>query len=193
MFRREDGSRISAKQVDQAFRNFMNAVIVPQKKVGRNDPCPCGSGKKYKFCCLKKPRSPLDSIENVTERNRCLLTYPYIGEDRKDGQMYLQDYYDMEAIEIDQLLYLGLKNRGGFIWNKDEKQDQIRCRKYLELAFEKFLEKTSADHISTFSEYDEKNSIHYFCADWMGKLLSLLSPYDERYQRVKSCYEKMAQ
>ena len=21
------------------------------KKVGRNDPCPCGSGKKYKFCC----------------------------------------------------------------------------------------------------------------------------------------------
>jgi preprotein translocase subunit SecA len=22
-------------------------------KVGRNDPCPCGSGKKYKFCCGK--------------------------------------------------------------------------------------------------------------------------------------------
>lgn len=23
------------------------------KKVGRNDPCPCGSGKKYKNCCGK--------------------------------------------------------------------------------------------------------------------------------------------
>ena len=23
-----------------------------QPKVGRNDPCPCGSGKKYKKCCL---------------------------------------------------------------------------------------------------------------------------------------------
>ncbi len=23
-------------------------------KVGRNDPCPCGSGKKFKKCCLKK-------------------------------------------------------------------------------------------------------------------------------------------
>ena len=22
------------------------------KKVGRNDPCPCGSGKKFKKCCL---------------------------------------------------------------------------------------------------------------------------------------------
>ena len=24
------------------------------KKIGRNDPCPCGSGKKYKQCCLAK-------------------------------------------------------------------------------------------------------------------------------------------
>lgn len=24
------------------------------KKIGRNDPCPCGSGKKYKNCCLNK-------------------------------------------------------------------------------------------------------------------------------------------
>ena len=24
------------------------------KKVGRNDPCPCGSGKKYKKCCEQR-------------------------------------------------------------------------------------------------------------------------------------------
>jgi SEC-C motif len=24
------------------------------KTFRRNDPCPCGSGKKYKHCCLKK-------------------------------------------------------------------------------------------------------------------------------------------
>jgi len=24
-----------------------------ENKVGRNDPCPCGSGKKYKKCCLQ--------------------------------------------------------------------------------------------------------------------------------------------
>ena len=28
--------------------------IVKDKKIGRNDPCPCGSGKKYKKCCGKK-------------------------------------------------------------------------------------------------------------------------------------------
>ncbi len=26
-------------------------TVVAEKKVGRNDPCPCGSGKKYKKCC----------------------------------------------------------------------------------------------------------------------------------------------
>jgi len=26
-------------------------VRQPQPKVGRNEPCPCGSGKKYKKCC----------------------------------------------------------------------------------------------------------------------------------------------
>ena len=28
-------------------------TIVGTPKVGRNDPCPCGSGKKYKKCCLQ--------------------------------------------------------------------------------------------------------------------------------------------
>lgn len=27
-----------------------------EKTVGRNDPCPCGSGKKYKNCCMHKPK-----------------------------------------------------------------------------------------------------------------------------------------
>ncbi len=27
-----------------------------EKKIGRNDPCPCGSGKKYKKCCLMKEK-----------------------------------------------------------------------------------------------------------------------------------------
>ena len=24
------------------------------EKVGRNEPCPCGSGRKYKVCCMRK-------------------------------------------------------------------------------------------------------------------------------------------
>lgn len=29
--------------------------VPPAPKVGRNDPCPCGSGLKYKRCCGKAP------------------------------------------------------------------------------------------------------------------------------------------
>ena len=31
-------------------------------KIGRNDPCPCGSGKKYKHCCYAK-----DSVKHEPE------------------------------------------------------------------------------------------------------------------------------
>ena len=28
-------------------------TMIAEKKVGRNEPCPCGSGEKYKKCCGK--------------------------------------------------------------------------------------------------------------------------------------------
>lgn len=41
---REERSRI-AKEYKRS------GTVVKEKKPGRNDPCPCGSGKKYKHCC----------------------------------------------------------------------------------------------------------------------------------------------
>lgn len=36
-------------------REFVKAnTITSENKVGRNEPCPCGSGKKYKQCCMNK-------------------------------------------------------------------------------------------------------------------------------------------
>lgn len=32
-------------------KEFRQSKIAVSSKVGRNDPCPCGSGKKYKKCC----------------------------------------------------------------------------------------------------------------------------------------------
>jgi hypothetical protein len=29
----------------------LSGTVIKEKKIGRNDPCPCGSGKKYKKCC----------------------------------------------------------------------------------------------------------------------------------------------
>ena len=47
-----------AEQQDEAIRNSQDQQIETIRnvgeKVGRNDPCPCGSGKKYKKCCMNK-------------------------------------------------------------------------------------------------------------------------------------------
>ncbi len=36
-------------------KKYLPPPPVKALKAGRNDPCPCGSGKKYKKCCLKSP------------------------------------------------------------------------------------------------------------------------------------------
>jgi hypothetical protein len=42
-------------------------IVRQQERIGRNDPCPCGSGKKYKNCCLRsRKREPEIDVENAT-------------------------------------------------------------------------------------------------------------------------------
>ena len=43
---------------DVSISNEKEDTVTPVKseKIGRNDPCPCGSGKKYKKCCLQSSK-----------------------------------------------------------------------------------------------------------------------------------------
>ena len=38
------------------------------KKIGRNDPCPCGSGKKYKHCCLGSKVATINRTTSKSEK-----------------------------------------------------------------------------------------------------------------------------
>lgn len=49
-FRRIDGTWYFTRTLRQGPAPVRSSA----PKVGRNDPCPCGSGKKYKQCCLGK-------------------------------------------------------------------------------------------------------------------------------------------
>lgn len=42
---------LSEERRRELTREFRQSKIAVSNKVGRNDPCPCGSGKKYKKCC----------------------------------------------------------------------------------------------------------------------------------------------
>ena len=39
-------------------------------KTGRNDPCPCGSGKKYKRCCLEKDEAAASAAREAERASR---------------------------------------------------------------------------------------------------------------------------
>lgn len=43
----------SSLKPSEPIRVFNPNVQIIDRKVGRNEPCPCGSGKKYKNCCGK--------------------------------------------------------------------------------------------------------------------------------------------
>ena len=45
----EKAEQAKKKQKPQVQQTVVNT----SDKIGRNDPCPCGSGKKYKNCCGK--------------------------------------------------------------------------------------------------------------------------------------------
>lgn len=38
---------------DEKTADTVKTIRNPGAKLGRNDPCPCGSGRKFKSCCLK--------------------------------------------------------------------------------------------------------------------------------------------
>ena len=53
-FSHEDaGNVLESKPQEQKPEFKTTPVVRNTPKVGRNEPCPCGSGKKYKHCCGK--------------------------------------------------------------------------------------------------------------------------------------------
>ena len=76
--------------------------------IGRNDPCPCNSGKKYKACCLKK-ENIISIIEEVNkDLEQVLLNFFHAHPTNKetneiyewigDREEYLSDRYENDKV-----------------------------------------------------------------------------------------------
>ena len=189
MFSESEEEVPDKKDFDELIRMWEREEDKPihKTKIGRNDPCPCGSGKKYKFCCLNKPKGAIDLIENREERNKWLKRYPYTGKEKIEGRIYLENYYDEASIETDKILYLALMNRPGLIWKRNIEQEKKRAEQYLYLAFQKCRARMEEEQISSFIAYDEKCSIHYLAEEWLGELCRFLREDcdTEKYEEVK--------
>ena len=51
------GFATSQALFDEVDDDLAAPTVSSSVKTGRNDPCPCGSGKKFKKCCLNKPKA----------------------------------------------------------------------------------------------------------------------------------------
>lgn len=190
--KRDDLSDFDFKKAMKMIDSTYNKTP-SRKKIGRNDPCPCGSGKKYKFCCMNKPKSPLDEIETLQERNKWMKDYPETGTKKQEGRIYIEDYFDPESIEIDKTLYLALMHREIPLWQSNPQAEEKKKRAYLEIAFSQFSERVEREQIQTFEEYDKKYAIHYRCEEWMNTLLELLKKQGNKalYNEVRQCCKRM--
>ncbi len=86
-----------------------------KKKIGRNDPCPCGSGLKFKKCCMNKDKYDADNLQEryFREYNIRLKKTRDIEMIRKAGDLVVDTlnmvkekiYPGMKTEEIDVLVH----------------------------------------------------------------------------------------
>jgi len=157
-----------------------------KKKPGRNEPCHCGSGKKYKKCCLDSDNST-DVVFNspsarIEDKYDLLEMYP------KDSQAF-KELYEEEARNIDMLVYKALHHRAIPMWVKrDREQERLGKIDYLNEALELFLDKCGREQITSFDAYDEKYMVHYWSSGWVAALFDLTK--DDDLPRIANIRKK---
>ena len=60
--------------------------IIKAKKTGRNDPCPCESGKKFKRCCM-----PKSEVEQRLSQQGLMAIFRQIIKEQPDGLVIKHD------------------------------------------------------------------------------------------------------
>jgi len=134
------------KSVDmEAVEKSKNLPIVSKEKISRNEPCPCGSGKKYKKCCLQKDEEiSLKSIfdgynqmttefeETLDERTANEIAYDTIvlSEFRKGGN--IEDALDAaaakypeEALQYDDNTIEDIRIHYDYLLNHEDIKNRI--------------------------------------------------------------------
>jgi len=66
---REQLFRMRDDLLSQAESKRAELTDVPSEKIGRNESCPCGSGKKYKHCCLGKHEAAMRTKDTEQAEN----------------------------------------------------------------------------------------------------------------------------
>lgn len=106
--------KISRAEFDQRVRAYLQtygqqaaADHLTTAKTGRNEPCPCGSGKKYKKCCLTKHEEirknmSTDQLQEIEDRRRRKDSHEKIVQ-RGFDLLFAQDFAKVQSLAQRQL------------------------------------------------------------------------------------------
>lgn len=106
--------------------------------IGRNDPCPCGSGKKYKKCCLPKSYIEIgkeESIEAKLVQDILAFSKKYYGNLIDDAHDYFWDDFDPEKELSGTALDMANMNFWEWLvydWTPDEEDGRTLIELYIE-------------------------------------------------------------
>ena len=94
------------------------------KNIGRNDPCPCGSGKKFKQCCQNKENNNSEATKNrLLESIPDLFAKALSAVDKADTDRAKELY--AQILEINPKHIKSLHNLGSLEQNLGNHQEAI--------------------------------------------------------------------
>lgn len=141
-------------------------------KPRRNDPCPCGSGKKYKKCCLDAGEIPEGAL---------LKGYPSLQK-RGDGTAFA-DCYDDDAIAVDIPVYKAFHCRAPMFSRVTQARLDVRRIGFLLEAYALFRQLCRREGIERFSDFDARYMVHYRSEHWVRELARLLIAHDGQFKQ----------
>lgn len=85
-------------------------------KIGRNDPCPCGSGKKFKHCCLGRAHNPAREVTRELESLAAEREFDSLEDAQAFADNFMQqrnqapvdDFCGLSPDQMSELLYAPL-------------------------------------------------------------------------------------
>src|ERR1700741_3237114 len=103
--RDEDRAGQPVSAFDFAFQPDLSKLIMAS--IARNSPCPCGSGKKYKRCCIDKPQPTAAMIHRMFEE-----AAQRQDAEAKNAYKVFRKYPSTEVLKMLSLLQLQSGNHG---------------------------------------------------------------------------------
>ena len=162
-------------------------IVIMSSKIRRNDPCPCGSGKKYKYCCMNS--GGIRDVDFDVPMSMLPFMQPPIEETQKTMD-YMKAHDAADILNLIVALQLNPENRGANIrmerlaryatLTMHEGDQPVNLQEFKKILSEEFVEDYMEDpptnlHSETFVWVGGNHTIYPGIATNASEILNLMN------------------